>query len=178
MGAAPGRGRVGHLRQPALPERARRELRLESHAVATATPTFPIVADPGPFPGSNLDTNKVKPPYNFDENPANPALNLTFATQPLSFMGSDIDKIIKSDPNPAADLLDVQEDIREIASFNRPVNWGWYQQGFDANDALGPLRAARVGDEPDQHALREQRLCPASQRAAIFRLSRRQSGRS
>ena len=24
----------------------------------------PIVTDPGPFPGSNLDTNKVKPPYN------------------------------------------------------------------------------------------------------------------
>ncbi len=29
----------------------------------------PIVADPGPFPGSNLDTSSVKPPYNFDESP-------------------------------------------------------------------------------------------------------------
>jgi len=98
----------------------------------------PIVADPGPFPGSNLDTNTVKPPYNFDENPANPALNLTFATQPLSFMGSNIGQIIKNDPNPTADLRDVQHDIREIAFFNRPVNWGWYQQGFDANDAPDP----------------------------------------
>ena len=52
----------------------------------------PIVADPGPFPGSNFDTNAVKPPYNFDENPATPALNLTFATQPLSFMGSQINR--------------------------------------------------------------------------------------
>jgi phospholipase C len=108
----------------------------------------PIVADPGPFPGSNLDTNKVKPPYNFDENPATPALNLTFATQPLSFMGSDIEKIIKKDPNPAADLLDVQEDIREIASFNRPVNWGWYQQGFDANDALDPFEPPGSATNP------------------------------
>ena len=131
----------------------------EGASVAYANPTFPnvlgasygskvtpsnsnayvpIVSDPGPFPGSNLDTNTVKPPYNFDENPATPTLNLTFATQPLSFMGSDIEKIIKSDPNPAADLRDVQSDIREIASFDRPVNWGWYQQGFDANDALDP----------------------------------------
>lgn len=98
----------------------------------------PIVSDPGPFPGSNLDTNAVKPPYNFDENPANPTVNLTFATQPLSFMGSDIDAIIKSDPNPTADLRDVQDDIRKIASFSRPVKWGWYQQGFNANDAADP----------------------------------------
>ena len=110
----------------------------------------PIVGDPGPFPGSNLDTNKVKPPYNTDENPANPALNLTFATQPLSFMGYDIDRIIKNDPNPAADLRDVQADIREIASFNRAVKWGWYQQGFDANDTPDPMS----GITPEQRARR------------------------
>jgi phospholipase C len=108
----------------------------------------PIVGDPGPFPGSNLDTNKVKPPYNTDENPANPALNLTFATQPLSFMGSDIEKIIKSDPNPAANLRDVQSDIREIASFNRPVKWGWYQQGFDANDTPDPFSGITPNSGP------------------------------
>ena len=114
-------------------------------ATTTADPSgkntnafVPIVADPGPFPGSNLDTNAVKPPYNFDENPANPALNLTFATLPLSFMGWDIDNIIKTDPNPAADLRDVRADILKIAAFNQPVPWGWYQQGFNANDALDP----------------------------------------
>jgi phospholipase C len=99
----------------------------------------PIVADPGPFPGSNLDTNAVKPPYNTDENAANPALNLTFASLPLSFMGRNIEEIIATDPNPAADLLDVQDDIKTIASFNSAVNWGWYQQGFDANDASDPF---------------------------------------
>ncbi len=102
----------------------------------------PIVADPGPFPGSNLDTNAVKPPYNFDENAANPTLNLTFATLPLSFMGSNIGETIATDQNPRADLLDVQHDIFTIATFDAPVAWGWYQQGFNANDAGDPWEPA------------------------------------
>ena len=105
----------------------------------------PIVADPGPFPGSNLDHNAVKPPYNFDENAANPALNLTFASQPLSFMGSNIAKIIASDPNPRADLLDVQHDIFTIASQDPAVNWGWFQQGFNANDVSDPYEPQNTG---------------------------------
>ena len=113
-----------------------------SYAANAGAPTsnsfVPLVGDPGPFAGSSLDTNAIKPPFNFDENPANPTLNLTFATQPLSFMGWNIDKIIASDPNPAADLADVQRDIHEIAAFDRPVNWGWYQQGFNANDVADP----------------------------------------
>src|SRR6202044_3010000 len=88
-----------------------------SNPGATGTNDFvPIVADPGPFPGSNFDHSQVKPPYNTDENAANPAPDLTFATQPLSFMGRDIEKIIATDPNPLADLLDVQDDIKTIKS--------------------------------------------------------------
>jgi phospholipase C len=108
------------------------------NTAATSNAYVPIVGDPGPFPGSNNDTSAVKPPYNFDESATNTSLNLTFATQPLSFMGSDIGKIIKSDPNPTADLRDVEDDIKKVASFDRPVNWGWYQQGFNANDASDP----------------------------------------
>jgi phospholipase C len=105
----------------------------------------PVVGDPGPFPGSNLDKNAVKPPYNFDENAANPAPNLTFASLPLSFMGHDIEKIIASDPNPMADLLDVQDDIKTIASKNPTVNWGWFQQGFNGNDASDPYEPQGTG---------------------------------
>jgi phospholipase C len=105
----------------------------------------PVVNDPGPFPGSNADASAVKPPYNFDEDPTNPSLNLTFASQPLSFMGSDIEKIIKSDPNPTADLRDVHEDIKKVAAFDRPVNWGWYQQGFNGNDAPDPYEKQGTG---------------------------------
>jgi phospholipase C len=54
-------------------------------------------------------------------------------------MGSNIQQIIANDPNPAADLLDVQHDIQAIASKNPAVNWGWYQQGFNANDASDPF---------------------------------------
>jgi phospholipase C len=51
---------------------------------------------------------------------------------PLSFMGSQIAQIISADQNPVADLLDVQHDIITIANRDPFVNWGWYQQGFDA----------------------------------------------
>ena len=105
---------------------------------STSNAYVPIVSDPGPFPGSNLDKNAVKPPYNFDEDPTNPTLNLTFATLPLSFMGNTIHSIIATDPNPAADLLDVQNDIATVASTDPTVQWGWYQQGFDAADASDP----------------------------------------
>ncbi|HXZ14873.1 MAG TPA: alkaline phosphatase family protein, partial [Roseiarcus sp.] len=102
----------------------------------------PVVSDPGPFAGSNLDQSPVKPPYGpNDVSPATPALNQTYASLPLSFMGRDIEKIIQSDENPALDLLDVQEDIKKIASDNLPaVQWGWFQEGYDhePTDGTGP----------------------------------------
>ncbi len=105
----------------------------------------PIVADPGPYPGSLKDPNAVKPPYNFDENASNPALNLTFASQPLSFMGSNIANVIKYDQNPRADLVDVQHDIFTIAAKNQVVNWGWFQQGFNGHDAPDPYEPQGTG---------------------------------
>ncbi|MEA2728907.1 MAG: phospholipase [Acetobacteraceae bacterium] len=118
---------------------------------STSNAFVPVINDPGPFPGSNLDKNAVKPPYNFDEDPTNPSLNLTFATQPLSFMGANIRNIIATDPNPAADLLDVQDDITTIANTNAPVNWGWYQQGFNANDASDPYEPQNTATPNPTH---------------------------
>jgi len=93
----------------------------------------PMVADPGPFPGSNVDTSPAKPSYNpADANPNAPAPNQTYASLPLSFMGNKIEDIIQSDENPAMDLLDVQNDIKKIVSDKLdPVSWGWYQEGYD-----------------------------------------------
>ena len=105
----------------------------------------PIVADPGPFPGSKLDTSATKPPYNFDENAANPAVNLTFASLPLSFMGHSIQNIIQSDENPTVDLADIQDDIKAIAASNKPIAWGWYQQGYNGNDASDPYEPQGTG---------------------------------
>jgi phospholipase C len=104
----------------------------------TSNMYVPIIGDPGPFPGSNFDTSGVKPPYNFDESAANPTLDLTYASQPLSFMGKNINSIIAYDQNSTADLADIQADIGTIATSNPAVNWGWYQQGFNANDTSDP----------------------------------------
>lgn len=59
-----------------------------------------------------------------------PIQTLTFASLPLSFMGSDINAITANDAHPESDLADVQQDIRIIAKNNKSVPWGWYQQGF------------------------------------------------
>ena len=92
----------------------------------------PVTGDPGPFPGSNMDTSAIKPAYGQDENPASPTLNQTYATLPLSFMGPQIQNIIKADENPTLDLLDVQNDIQTIFKQNKTqVQWGWYQEGYD-----------------------------------------------
>jgi phospholipase C len=93
----------------------------------------PVVADPGPFAGSSLDTSPVKPPYSPDDvSPLTPALNQTYASLPLSFMGKKIKQTIETDQNPALDLLDVQKDILTIAGDgNAPTNWGWFQEGYD-----------------------------------------------
>ena len=101
----------------------------------------PVTADPGPFAGSNLDSSKVKPPYGpNDESPATPALNQTYASLPLSFMGSNINTIIQSDENPSLDLTDVQNDIATISAKNLPVHWGWYEEGYghEPTDGTGP----------------------------------------
>ncbi len=106
----------------------------------------PVTADPGPFAGSNLDeTVGPKPPYGpNDESPATPALNQTYASLPLSFMGSDINSTIAKDENPALDLLDVQKDIATIATKDKAVNWGWFQEGYDREptDGSGPTTYA------------------------------------
>ena len=105
----------------------------------------PIVSDPPPYGGSNFDpVNPHLVPFN--ENAAKPALNQTYATLPLSFMGPQITSIIKSDANPAVDLADVQDDIGTIASKNlKQTQWGWYQQGFDTEPTDGTKPASHSG---------------------------------
>jgi len=133
----PNQGAQVTYANPAFPNV--RGAKYSSNVVGNSNAFVPVVADPGPFPGSLKDPSAVKPPYNADEDATNPTLDLTFATLPLSFMGSNINSIIKNDQNPATDLLDVQDDIKTIASFDAPVNWGWFQQGFNGNDASDPF---------------------------------------
>ena len=121
----------------------------------TASPTVaksggePVVGDEGPFAGSNLDTSPVKPPYGtMDESPAVPALNQTYASLPLSFMGKDIAQTVSTDQNPALDLADIQHDIKTIAgNGQQPTNWAWFQEGYDAeptDSTAAPLHSSYI----------------------------------
>ena len=89
----------------------------------------PVIADSDPFWGSQLDIYGSGQPA--DPPSASPQLNLTFATLPLSFMGSNIEATVANDNEPQTDLTDIEKDIKEIAGDDvQPTNWGWYQQGY------------------------------------------------
>jgi phospholipase C len=126
----------------------------------------PMLADPYPYWGSKLDPTKDAPekvgtaegkagpkterkdvgrqPQNPPSNKPSP--NLTYATLPLSFMGSAIEKTTASDRNTAFDLMDVKEDIAKIAAHGRAaVPWGWYQEGYDREPSDTGERASHNG---------------------------------
>jgi len=98
----------------------------------------PMVSDPQPYWGSPLDKDdKLRQPQ-AKEPFGGVSKNLTFASLPLSFMGSSIKDTTAADYNPAFDLADVQADIEKIAGHGvKAVNWAWFQQGYDheINDA-------------------------------------------
>jgi phospholipase C len=102
--------------------------------------TVPMLSDPAPYWGSPLDkADKLKQPQAIDP-PGSISKNLTFASLPLSFMGSEIKTTTAADYDAAFDLPDVQEDIEKIAGHGvKAVNWGWYQQGYnhESNENAG-----------------------------------------
>ncbi len=106
----------------------------------------PINAGNEPFYGSLFDSTTVNrmpmssSPY---ENTAvsNIASNLTFASLPLTFQGRNITSVMDNNLIPGFDLPDIQQDIPYIQHLRtKPVNWGWYQEGYDleASDGNGP----------------------------------------
>ncbi len=96
---------------------------------------LPVVGDPQPFWGSALDPTPVghrQPTESGGAPSTNPASNQTYASLALSFMGNEVKSLTASDVNPAFDLIDVQRDIKKLAgSATGPVNWAWYELGYD-----------------------------------------------
>lgn len=102
----------------------------------------PITSDYQPFWGSQFDTTAgntsgnapyVRQPNSPSENYGNGniAMNLTFASLPLTFQGKDVSNVLSLDPNYSADTADIQQDIPYIGKFgSKPVNWGWFQEGY------------------------------------------------
>jgi phospholipase C len=102
----------------------------------------PLVNDPQPIWGSQFDTTTTdreprgavivpgKPGENYGN--GNIASNLTFAALPLTFAANGIDTAIAEDRLPDTDLADLKQDIPFIAALHgQPVNWRWYQEGYD-----------------------------------------------
>ncbi len=90
----------------------------------------PVVSDGDPFWGSQLDYFGSNQPANPPS--ANPQVNLTFASLPLSFMGKEAQTLTEQDSQPQTDLTDIEKDIKELTgSGQMPTNWGWYQQGYN-----------------------------------------------
>jgi phospholipase C len=100
-------------------------------------PGEPMLNDDDPFWGSQKDTTPAA-----SKMPVNPrdfhfgrewgtALNQTYATLPLSTLGSSAAQVTRDDSDPANDLGDVGNDIQFLArSRTSPVPFGWYQEGF------------------------------------------------
>ena len=110
----------------------------KSYTVGSHTGTtqgVPIVNDPQPFYGSQFDTTTDnKQPAGTRESYAdnNISSNLTFASLPLTFQGRDIRSVLAGNRNPSFDLADIQQDIPYIQQLRtEPVNWRWYQEGYD-----------------------------------------------
>jgi phospholipase C len=105
----------------------------------------PVIKDSLPFWGSQFDTTRV------DRQPAgtrehykngNISMNLTFATLPLTFQGKVVSKTMRGNRHPELDLADIRLDIPYIDRFGaEPVNWGWYQEGYD-HEATDPVGVA------------------------------------
>ena len=97
----------------------------------------PLVNDPQPFWGSQYDSTTT------DREPrgsmtgesyaaGNVATNLTFASLPLAFAGPDAANRMGKDRAPDTDLADIKQDIPFIQSHvGKPVEWRWYQEGYD-----------------------------------------------
>jgi phospholipase C len=107
---------------------------------------LPVTGDPQPYWGNALAA-MMNPPGLFQPTESGspqtktPASNLTFASLPLSFMGKEIKDITAKDNDPTFDLLDVQSDIAKIyGEHKKPVNWGWYQEGYD-HESTDPTSA-------------------------------------
>ncbi len=109
----------------------------------------PVVSDGDPFWGSQLDYFGSNQPANPPS--ANPQVNLTFASLPLSFMGKEAETLTEQDSQPQTDLTDIEKDIKELTgSGQMPTNWGWYQQGYD-RESTDPTKLATHADYIAHH---------------------------
>jgi phospholipase C len=114
-------------------------------SAAGTTQGPPIVNDPQPIWGSQFDTTVDGRQAHGSKlevyKTGNIASNMTFATMPLTFAAGAVKEAMAQDRAAATDQADIARDIPFIASRGgAPVNWRWYQEGYDhePTDPPGP----------------------------------------
>ncbi|HUI42133.1 MAG TPA: alkaline phosphatase family protein, partial [Terriglobia bacterium] len=117
----------------------------------SGAPGVPVMNDNDPFWGSPRDPTPSagkmpSNPRDFSHDQTAPvALNLTFASLPLTLLGRQLASVAQADRDPQRDLADVRQDIPFISGRRQaPVAFGWYEEGYgqeptDPDD--GPLDA-------------------------------------
>lgn len=102
-------------------------------------PGVPVLNDNDPFWGSPDDPTPESQrmpvnPRDFSKLnlfPYGTAINLTYATLPLSLLGSDSATVTRQDKNPDIDLVDVKDDVQFLSRLKqKSVAFGWYQEGY------------------------------------------------
>lgn len=110
-------------------------------------PGEPVTDDADPYWGSPYDRRKKVPVNPFDFSPYNQETvqyNQTYASLPLTLAGKNLQSATKKDELPDDDLDDVKDDIVTVTKTGHaPVDWRWYEEGFDKEPAAGadPLDA-------------------------------------
>ncbi len=115
-----------------------------------SAPGVPVLNDNDPFWGSQSDNSIGKMPVNPGDfsngKEYGTAINLTFATLPLTLQGGNIKNATAADLDPATDLADVDDDVNFIGKLNRTqVPFAWYEEGYDKEPTdpnLGPTDAS------------------------------------
>jgi phospholipase C len=115
------------------------------------SPGVPVMNDNPPFWGSPADPTPAaeKMPVNPKDfapgQKVQPALNLTFASLPLTLKGRELKNLTQADRDPQRDLADVLNDVGYISARPQsPLAFGWYQEGYGQGPADpddGPLDA-------------------------------------
>ncbi|HEV2313700.1 MAG TPA: alkaline phosphatase family protein [Candidatus Acidoferrales bacterium] len=105
------------------------------------SPGVPVMEDDDPFWGSPRDpwrdTNKMpRNPWDYaksNRQPYGTAINLTYATLPLTLLGGTAANVMsqRNDPRAETDLADVKEDVQFLTYLKQAsVAFRWYQEGY------------------------------------------------
>ena len=104
-----------------------------SAAAALPALYMPLLTDNVPFWGSPSSPQPSPMPVIPTDYPGYPTeSNLTYATLPLSMLGSTAATAMVTDPTASSDFVDVQDDVAFLSKLPQvPVPFAWYQEGFD-----------------------------------------------